>query len=246
MNDSSLDQLLKGKAQTFRDTVRALVQRYGIDENDPTFILLVGTSTLEVILEKYPQEIEALFGQMLSRLDDRWGALQSEWAIAAEKGLIATQMLTQAMENVKQVSEAEQENIKQQAGSQAGMISTVFQEQTEQLKAQAEQLAAHAIASARAAAAEQVKEANKGVRLKHYVEACAIACACAAALILTAWTTAWISRGRAEDSSTWGDIERWNQQQLQACIDAKTPTCNVHIEMPKQKQSESLIKLIVL
>ena len=47
MNDSSLDQLLKGRSQTFRDTVRALVQRYDIDENDPTFILLVGTSTLE-------------------------------------------------------------------------------------------------------------------------------------------------------------------------------------------------------
>ena len=79
MTESALDRLLKGRSQTFRDTVCALVQRYGIDENDPTFILLVGTSTLEVILEKYPQELEALFGRLLSQLDNRWGALQAEW-----------------------------------------------------------------------------------------------------------------------------------------------------------------------
>lgn len=187
MNDSSLDQLLKGRSQTFRDTVRALVQRYGIDENDPTFILLAGTSTLEVILEKYPQELETLFGQLLSQLDNRWGALQSEWAIAAEKGLIATQQLTLAIENVKQVSEDEQETIRAQAGTQAELLTKAYQEQSDQLRAEAEQLAGRAIASAQVTAAKQVEEISKKLRKAYQLEAAGIAFIGAAMLLMTGW-----------------------------------------------------------
>ena len=187
MNDSSLDQLLKGRSQTFRDTVRALVQRYGIDENDPTFILLAGTSTLEVILEKYPQELETLFGQLLSQLDNRWGALQSEWAIAAEKGLIATQQLTLAIENVKQVSEDEQETIRAQAGTQAELLTRAYQEQSDQLRAEAEQLAGRAIASAQVTAAKQVEEISKKLRRAYQLEAAGIAFIGAAVLLMTGW-----------------------------------------------------------
>ena len=187
MNDSSLDQLLKGRSQTFRDTVRALVQRYGIDENDPTFILLAGTSTLEVILEKYPQELETLFGQLLSQLDNRWGALQSEWAIAAEKGLIATQQLTLAIENVKQISEDEQETIRAQAGTQAELLTRAYQEQSDQLRAEAEQLAGRAIASAQVTAAKQVEEISKKLRRAYQLEAAGIAFIGAAMLLVTGW-----------------------------------------------------------
>ena len=187
MNDSSLDQLLKGRSQTFRDTVRALVQRYGIDENDPTFILLAGTSTLEIILEKYPQELETLFGQLLSQLDNRWGTLQSEWAIAAEKGLVATQQLTLAIENVKQVSEDEQETIRAQAGTQAELLTRAYQEQSDQLRAEAEQLAGRAIASAQVTAAKQVEEISKKLRRAYQLEAAGIAFIGAAVLLMTGW-----------------------------------------------------------
>ena len=187
MNDSSLDRLLKGRSQTFRDTVRALVQRYDIDENDPTFILLVGTSTLEAILEKYPQELETLFGQLLSRLDDRWGALQSEWASAAEKGLIATQQLTQAIENVRQVSESEQETVRIQAGTQADLITEVYQQQSDQLRAEAEQLAGRAIASAQVTAAKQVEDISKKLRKAYQLQAAGTAFVGAAVLLVTGW-----------------------------------------------------------
>ena len=187
MNDSSLDRLLQGRSQTFRDTVRALVQRYGIDENDPTFILLVGTSTLEVILERYPKELETLFGQLLSQLDNRWGVLQSEWASAAEKGLIATQQLTQAIESVKQVSESEQETIRIQAGTQADLITEVYQQQSDQLRAEAEQLAGRAIASAQVTAAKQVEGISKKLRRAYQLEAVGIASIGAAVLLMTGW-----------------------------------------------------------
>ena len=188
MNDSSLDQLLKGRSQTFRDTVRALVQRYNIDENDPTFILLAGTSTLEVILERYPQELETLFGQLLSQLDNRWGVLQSEWASAAEKGLVATQQLTLAIESVKQVSEEEQETIRAQAGTQAKLLTRAYQEQSDQLRAEAEQLAGRAIASAQVTAAKQVEDISKKLRSAYQLQAAGIAFLGAAVLLVTGWT----------------------------------------------------------
>jgi len=188
MNDSSLDQLLKGRSQTFRDTVRALVQRYNIDENDPTFILLAGTSTLEVILERYPQELETLFGQLLSQLDNRWGVLQSEWASAAEKGLVATQQLTLAIESVKQVSEDEQETIRAQAGTQAELLTRAYQEQSDQLRAEAEQLAGRAIASAQVTAAKQVEDISKKLRSAYQLQAAGIAFLGAAVLLVTGWT----------------------------------------------------------
>lgn len=233
MTESSLDLLLKGRSQEFKDKVRALVQQHNIDENDPTFILLTGTKTLEVILEQYPQEFEQLFKHLLTQMDQRWGLLQREWAISAKESSTAAQQMTQALGEVKQVSAAEQQTIRTQAGSQAELLTTVYQEQVQQLRVEAEKLAAHAIASAQATAAEQVKAVTKGVRQKHYIEAGAIACAAAAALMLTSWTTAWVSRGRAENSSTWGDIERWNQQELQACVEAGLETCNFHIQVPE-------------
>lgn len=188
MNDSSLDRLLQGRSQTFRDTVRALVQRHNIDENDPTFILLAGTSTLEVILERYPQELETLFGQLLSQLDNRWGVLQSEWASAAEKGLVATQQLTLAIESVKQVSEDEQETIRAQAGTQAELLTRAYQEQSDQLRAEAEQLAGRAIASAQVTAAKQVEDISKKLRSAYQLQAAGIAFLGAAVLLVTGWT----------------------------------------------------------
>ena len=176
MTDSSLDLLLKGRSDEFKDRVRALVQQYDIDENDPTFILLTGTTTLEVMLEKHPQEFEALFKQLLAQMDQRWGALQQQWATAAQESSTAAQQLTQALTDIKQASEAQQQTIRTQAGSQAELLTTVYQEQVQQLKAETEQLAAHATASAQATAAEQVKDISKGLRQAYYLEAAGFAC----------------------------------------------------------------------
>lgn len=235
MTESSLDLLLQGRSEEFKSKVRTLVQKFNIDESDPTFILLIGTTTIEVLLEKYPQEFDQLFKQLLTQMDERWKLLQREWAISAAESTLAAQQLTQRLGESKQVSEAEQETIRTQAGSQAELLTTVYQEQRKQLKSEAEQLAAVAIAHAQATAAGQVKDISKGLRKAYYLEAAGFACACAAALMLTSWSMAWISRGRAENNSVWGDIERWNGDELQACVDANLPTCDFHIKMPKEK-----------
>ena len=235
MKESSLDLLLQGRSEEFKSKVRTLVQKYNIDESDPTFILLIGTTTLEVLLEKYPQEFEQLFTQLLAQMDQRWGLLQREWAIAAAESATAAQQLMQKLAETEQVSKAEQEKIKTQAGSQAELLTTVYQVQSEQLKSEAEQLAAVAIAHAQATAASQVKDISKGLRKAYYLEAAGFACTCAAVLMFTSWTMAWISRGRAENDSVWGDIERWNGDELQACVNANLPTCNFHIKVPKEE-----------
>lgn len=236
MTESSLDLLLKGRSQVFRDKVRALVQRYNIDENDPTFVLLVGTSTLEVLLEKYPQEFETLFRQLLTQMDQRWGRLQEAWAIAAKESSASAQHLTQAIGGIQQASAAEQEKIRTQAGSQAELLTKAFQEQTEQLRAEAEKLAAHAIASAQATAAEQVKEISKRFRKAYYLEAAGFACLGASLLFATGWAFGWFGHSTRASQSTWADFERWNQEELQACVEAGLDTCNFHIEVPKAKK----------
>lgn len=238
MKENSLDLLLKGRSQEFRDRVRALVQQYHIDENDPTFILLTGTTTLEVMLEKYPQEFEALFKQLLAQMDQRWSLLQREWAISAKESSTAAQQLTQTLTDIKQVSEAEQQTIRTQAGSQAELLTTVYQEQVSQLKAETEQLAAHATASAQATAAEQVKDISKGLRQAYYLEAAGFACLGASLLFATGWAFGWFGHGLRDSKSTWADLERWNQEELQACVEAGLKTCNFHIEVPEQSKSK--------
>lgn len=235
MSESSLDLLLQGRSEAFKSKVRTLVQKYNIDESDPTFILLIGTTTIEVLLEKYPQEFEQLFTQLLAQMDQRWALLQREWAVAAAESTLAAQQLTQTLAASKQVSKAEQETIKTQAGSQAELLTTVYQEQRQQLKSEAEQLAAVAIAHAQATAAEQVKNISKGLRKAYYLEAAGFACLGAALLFTTGWAFGWFGRGLRDSKSIWADLERWNHEELQACVEAGLKTCNFHVEVPEAK-----------
>ena len=81
------------------------------------------------------------------------------------------------------------------------------------------------------------------IRRKHYVEVGLYAIAAALMLTSTSWTAAWITRGVSESNSVWGDIERWNQDHLQACVEAQMTTCNFHIEVPHTREMSRLAKL---
>lgn len=239
MNQTSpLERLLKGRSPEFKDTVRSLVQRYDVDEQDPTFILLTGTSTLEALLENYPKEFERMFTHLLSQFDRKWTDLQQAWLEQAANKSDAAQQLTQALADIQQTAAAEKENIRTQAGTQTDLIMSVFEEQRKELEAQAGKLAAHAIAQAQANVKTQIQEYNRGIKWKHYLEAVGIACACATALMFTSWTTAWITRGRAESNTVWADIERWNTEELKACVVAETAKCEFYIQMTKENESK--------
>lgn len=128
---------------------------------------------------------------------------------------------------VQQLMEDERVAMAQQAQDLAEHQKQVLEKHTKDLIA--EGVIAH-----QRRAESQVKDIVNAARGKHYWEATAIACLAAALLMSSAWMIGWVSRGRAEDSSVWGDIERWNHDHLKACIDANTTTCNFHIQVPQE------------
>jgi hypothetical protein len=59
--ESLISQVLKGKDPEFRAHVINTAYRYGLDKNDPLFIVLLATGQLELLLEKKPDEIDHFF-----------------------------------------------------------------------------------------------------------------------------------------------------------------------------------------
>lgn len=252
---AAIDALLEGKSDAFKVTVLELARQLEWDEEDPAFLIAIATHQLEALVKHYPTEMSAVMAKASEKLAADWQQIQSKLiaqTLESTKtahqidnrmhevrqlldGVLdkAKQQVQQEREEAVQVARNEQETIRIQAETQAGLLTTVYEEQSKELEAQAKKLAAHAIATAQANAKAQIQELNKSVKRKHYVEAAGLACACATALMVTSWTMGWVSRGRAEDNTVWADIERWNAEELQACVAAGTPTCNFHIEVPK-------------
>ena len=73
------------------------------------------------------------------------------------------------------------------AGTQATMLKEVYQVQSDQLRAEAEQLAGRAIASAQVTAAKQVEDISKKLRSAYQLQAAGIAFLGAAVLLVTGW-----------------------------------------------------------
>ena len=116
----------------------------------------------------------------------------------------------------------------------AQQAQALAQHQKQVLEKHTKDLIAEGIVANQRRAESQVKEIVNAARSKHYWEAGAMACLAAALLMSSAWMIGWVSRGRAENSSVWGDMERWNQDHLKACIEANTTTCNFHIQVPQE------------
>jgi hypothetical protein len=220
MDNSSLEKLLQERSDEFKVKILEFVKRYSINETDPVFISL----------------IDGLMGETpTSQMDSQWHSLQKDWAVAAAESAIAAQQLTKAIHTLERTSVAEQEAIKAQAETQTGLLVTFYQEQTLQLQAETKKLAAQAVASAQAAAAEQVKAIAKPLRKAYFLEAAGFVCFGAALLFATGWAFGWFGHGLRDSKSMWADFERWNKDELQACFDAGKNTCNFHIEVPKGK-----------
>lgn len=64
MKPSLLDKLLDGRDETFKRKVLHLVSQTGYSENDPLFVILIVTGTLQTLLNDKPAELEQMF--------DRW------------------------------------------------------------------------------------------------------------------------------------------------------------------------------
>jgi hypothetical protein len=94
---------------------------------------------------------------------------------------------------------------------------------------EAKKLLAQGFMLAQKEAASHVKGAQK----IQTVQAVGWAIAATIALISLSWCAGWFGRGWLERSSTWSDLERWNQDALQACLEVRQKTCNFRIRVPK-------------
>lgn len=65
-----LDLAIRGKDDAFKARVWEIVVQTGIDPDDPTFLMMVATGRLQVLLEDNPKEMEAMFDQWQTQLYD--------------------------------------------------------------------------------------------------------------------------------------------------------------------------------
>src|SRR4028119_1380823 len=56
--ESLISQVLRDKSPEFRSEVINAAYRYGLDKDDPLFIVLLATSQLELLLAKKPEQID--------------------------------------------------------------------------------------------------------------------------------------------------------------------------------------------
>jgi hypothetical protein len=108
-------------------------------------------------------------------------------------------------------------------------IESAADKQIARLEAESKKLLAQGFKLAQNEAANHIKGAQKIQML----QAVGWAIAATIGLISLSWCAGWFGRSWLERSSTWGDIERWNQAQLQACVDTQRKTCNFHIKVPE-------------
>lgn len=245
---AAIDALLEGKSDAFRATVWELARQLNWDEDDPAFLLAIATGQLETLLKRYPAEITAAMQRAAKTLEADWQQLQAKLALSAMKSAETAQQIDLRMRDVRTLLDQEHSQVEQLLQAERAAMVQQFADERSAMTQQSQELAEHqkqvieththnliaqGVVVAQERADRQVKEIMGAVRGKHYVESVMWACYAAALLMSSSWMIGWVSRGRAEASSTWGSIERWNQDELQACFDAKKATCNFHIEVPK-------------
>lgn len=245
---AAIYRALEGEPEDFKATVFEIAYENKWNPNDPSFLLLAATGQLRALLRLHPAEIKQAMNEALEKAKTQWSLWHTKTLTVATGTTITAQQVTAQLADVQRLLRTERtEMVKLMAAERKELLQLMAAEreaiaqqmqqtakQQEQLLiVQTNELIAEAVVRSRDRAAEQVKTIIAGVKRKHYVEAVAFAVTFGAALMLVSWTTAWVSRGRAEAASTWGDIERWNQDDLKACQAVNQPTCSFHIEVPE-------------
>lgn len=84
-----LDKLLDGKPDEFKRKVFELVARTGYtDFNDPLFVILISTGSLQVLLNEKPAELEALFNRWASTITKSLDLVEAQ-IVERQKAAIA-------------------------------------------------------------------------------------------------------------------------------------------------------------
>lgn len=216
--------------------VSALRGEQAAQRMDTRLVEVKGLLDLELVQVQGLMQTERL--ELRQAMADEQARVQR--LMANERAAMADErsQVQQLMANERTAMADERTQMQQLMADERAAIAQQAQDLAEQQKQVLEKhtkdLIAQGVIANQRQAETQVKEIVNAARGKHYWEAVAIACLMAALLMSSAWLIGWVSRGRAENSSVWGDIERWNHDPLKACIDANTSTCNFHIKVPEK------------
>lgn len=71
-----LDLALEGKSDGFKVKVFEMVRKLKLDATDPSFLLLLSTGQLQVLLEEFPAEFEALFTNLLTKMQQQYKQIE--------------------------------------------------------------------------------------------------------------------------------------------------------------------------
>lgn len=256
----AIDLLLEDKSDEFRATVFELCRQIGWPDDEPSFLFAIMTNQLHALVKQYPERISEAMVQAARELEQDWQRIQGQLAAAAvqqsqtldemsqrlleaeltmQEQLSETrQLLAEERSAMVAVMAQERDHMRQLLADERTAMTRQAQELAEQqkqvLKAQTTNLIAQGVLSWREQADKHVKQLIKTVRTKHRWQWLSFAAIALAIVISTAWIGGWVSNSRAQAASPWGDIERWNQNQLQACLDVNSTTCNFHIQVPKE------------
>lgn len=257
----AIDALLADKPSEFRATVFELSRQLGWADDEPGFLLAIATNQLEALVKQYPERISEAMETAARELEDDWRILQGKLTVSALKSADTAHKIDVRLNDARMLIDGELSQVERVlARERAAMAQAMTEERaamqqlladeraamaqrslelTDQqqtvIEARTTEMIARAVTANQERADKQVKAIVKGVLPKHYTEVAIYAICFAAALICIAWGMAWGARGLADNNSVWGDIERWNQDELQACQKVSMPTCSFHIEVPKPK-----------
>lgn len=248
----AIDVLLADKPSEFRAVVFELSRQIGWPDDEPGFLLAIATGQLEALIRQYPERITAAMQQAIEELKADWQQILEKLTLLATQNIDAAHQINASLHDglfqteqlfadqqtaVTQIFIDGQEAFGQFMAEQRAAMGLTVQQITEQQKqvieAETTLIISQGVAGWAKRAEQEVQQAIKSVRRKHYWESVPLACIAVTILCSVVWLGSSTSTSRAQAASTWGDIERWNQDTYQACVAAKKTTCNIHIQLPK-------------
>ena len=258
----AIDALLHDKSDDFRATVFELCRQLDWPDDEPGFLVGIATNQLQALLKRYPERLTEAMKLAMAEASGEWKSIQAQLAVYASQCMKTAEVIDGRLSDAQMVIDGQLTRVETLLDAQcenmqlsiqtelnevvefcsrerkeiAKQAHALAEEQKQVIAAHTKDLIAEGVVANRQRADTQVKEIVSAIRRKHYVEVGLYAIAAALMLTSTSWFGAWVTRGVSESNSVWGDIERWNQDHLQACVEAQMTTCNFHIEVPQRER----------
>ena len=246
-----LDLALEGRSDTFKVKVFEIVRKFKLDASDPSFLLLLSTGQLEVLLDEFPAAFESLFTSLLAKLQQQ--LKQSEDALRSEiktlKGIIqgveATNEgladdLTKAVSELRQFSDEQEAVLSQRVKDILGFAEKKRVESAEAVKqqetAEREKRTEAYKAALQKNATNIIEQAGTALKAKH-TQALILPLVLGALVFFAigGWVGQVLGQNqvRSEYAYKWAlEHYRVNYRFIKECEKQKLKTCNVNTIAP--------------